>query len=259
MSETLTVKNLYASYGKTEVLHDISFDIKRGEFLCICGPNGTGKSSLLSILSGIQTENICITSADIQPSIDDIIISTLKRKDCAKRIAFMLQNETSVWNFTVKDVVLSGRYPYSINGYYSKKDNQKVLEIINDLGIENLKERLIHSLSGGEFQKVRIARSLAQEPEFLLLDEPVSNLDLVYESKLMSQLKDIARKKHIGIVASIHDINLAAKYSDKILLLPPGKAGIFGNTVEVLNINNLKETYGVDFTCQKIESFQLLQ
>lgn len=259
MSEVLLTKNLYASYGKKEILHDISIEIQRGDFVCICGPNGAGKSSLLSMLSGGENENLHIDKAEILPSVDEICISKLSRKECAKKIAYMTQTETSVWNYSVFDIVLSGRYPYSFNGHYSSEDRQKAIDVIKELEIENLVDRNVHSLSGGEFQKVRIARALTQNPEFLLLDEPCSSLDLVYESSLLFQLKEIAKNKRIGILISIHDVNLAGKFGNKVLLMPVEKKGIFGNTEEVLNLSNLSQTYGVEFICQKTESFQLLQ
>ena len=147
-----------------------------------------------------------------------------------------------------------------------------------DLSLQQFANRTIHTLSGGEFQKVRRARALAQTPKFLLLDEPAANLDYVFEPHLMQLLSDTAHSKNIGILAAVHDINLAARYADKIILLPPArtsansetsastetsasskKSVLYGSPSDIMNIDNLKYTFGVDFECKEIKSFQSLQ
>lgn len=258
MSQLLLTKKLCASYNKRQILSNVSFEIKRGEVLCICGPNGVGKSTLLKILSGLDNNSLKIDSAEIYPSLDNTKISSLKRKECARKIAYMAQLENSVWNFSVKDIVLTGRFPYTTNGNYSKEDFAKVEEVLRELEICDKGDRLVHTLSGGEFQKVRIARALCQEPEFIIMDEPASSLDFVYEPHLLDYLKKIAVRRNIGIIISIHDVNYALKYSDKLLLLCHGGQAIFGNSSEVLTTENLKMAYGVDFICKEIKSFQSL-
>lgn len=256
MSQSLTTRNLCAAYNDRQILDNISFQINKKEVLCICGPNGVGKSTLLKLLTGLKETSLKITSAEVYPSLDDVEIYSLKRKDCARKIAYMSQIENSVWNFTVRDIVLTGRFPYTKNGNYSKADYDKVEEVLAELDICDKGDRLVHTLSGGEFQKVRIARALCQEPEFLLMDEPGSSLDFVYEPVLMSYLKKIAETKNIGIIISIHDVNLALKYSDKLLLLCHGGQAIFGNSSEIITTENLKKAYGVDFICKETKSFQ---
>ena len=132
-------------------------------------------------------------------------------------------------------------------------------EIIEELNLGELKNRSVHNLSGGEFQKVRIARSLAHTPKFMLLDEPAASLDFVFEPKLMELLKNIAKSKNIGIVLSIHNVNQIENFADKVIMLPKGQKNVFGNVKDVLNEENLKLTFGVDFVCKEIKSFQLLQ
>lgn len=170
--------------------------------------------------------------------LNNLPVSSLKRKDIAKHISFLTQTETSAWNYTVEDIILSGRYSHTKNtGLFSKEDYAIVWNIIELLKINSLAKRNVYSLSGGEFQKVRIARCLAQEPDFLLLDEPVANLDFNYQNELLSLLKDIAHNgynftekannsntqtnvsKLPGIIISIHDINTAARFADKLILL----------------------------------------
>lgn len=260
----LSVKNQNASYGEKNILCGVSFDLQQGEFTCLCGPNGCGKSTLLSIMAGVNSsvnfENkIADTVSYISDDGDSLAINKMPRKQCAKILSYMQQNEYSVWNFSVFDFVLQGRFAYSKNGHYSKEDYQIVDDVLLELGLSSFKEREVHNLSGGEFQKVRIARALAQQPQFMLLDEPAANLDYVYEPQLMSLLSKISHEKKIGVLITIHDVNLANKYADKIILLPPQKNVLLGKPADIMNIENLKITFGVDFECKEVKSFQSLQ
>lgn len=257
----LSVKNLNASYGAKKILAGVSFDLQQGEFVCLCGPNGSGKSTLLSIMAGVNSAaKVDFAGVNyITDSGECVAASNLPRKECAKIISYMQQNEYSVWNFSVFDFVLQGRFAYSKNAHYSKQDYQIVENVLLELGLSSFKEREVHSLSGGEFQKVRIARSLAQTPQFMLLDEPAANLDYVFEPQLLSLLSKISHEKNIGILITIHDINLANKYADKIILLPPKKNVILGKPADIMNTENLKTTFGVDFECKETKSFQSLQ
>lgn len=264
MAGKLFCRNLTASYDEKKILNNVSIELSQGEFLCLCGLNGIGKSTLLSLLAGLPQPNLIVNDAEIYPSIvldstNDIIqVSKLSRKNCAKYISFMQQNEYSVWDFSVKDFILQGRYPYTKNGIYSKNDYEVVDSVINELSLNELKERNIHSLSGGEMQKIKIARALAQQPMFIILDEPSANLDIVFEPKLLQLLKDLTKKKNIGVLISIHDINITSEIADKICLL--NKDGLIsGKYDNIVNIENLKNTFGVDFECKEKKYFQLLQ
>ena len=206
-------------------------------------------------------------------------VSKPPRLELAKLIACLQQNEYSEWNFLVRDYVLQGRYAHSNGGHYAAADYEMVDGVLGELGLSDFSQRYIHELSGGEFQKVRLARALAQTPHFLLLDEPAANLDYVYEPHLMKLLRDTAHKKNLGVLAAVHDINLAARFADKILLLPPAvsssaapdisknsetsgsnkKSVLFGTPSDIMNTDNLKYTFGVDFECKEIKSFQSLQ
>ena len=198
-----------------------------------------------------------------QNSVD---VSKLPRREAARTIAYLQQNEYSEWNFLVRDYVLQGRYAWtkpSLFGAgpanYAAADYEVVDGVLGELGLSDFSDRYIHELSGGEFQKIRLARALAQTPRFLLLDEPAANLDYVFEPHLMQLLADTAHKKNLGILAAVHDINLAARFADKIILLPPKKSVLFGTPSDIMNTDNLKYTFGVDFECKEIKSFQSLQ
>ncbi len=253
----MNLDKLSASYGNKTILSDISLSLSQGEFVCLCGPNGAGKSTLLSILAGVPDGRLKVTGAPLP----------LRRRDLARTIAYLQQNEYSEWDFTVHDYVLQGRYAYTKYGHYTTADHKIVDDVLSELKLTQFENRNIHSLSGGEFQKVRLARALAQTPQYLLLDEPASNLDYVYEPHLMQLLSDTAHKKNLCVLAAVHDINLAARFADRIILLPPAsaipggskKSVLSGAPSDIMNTDNLKYTFGVDFECKEIKSFQSLQ
>lgn len=271
----LKIENLSASYGDKIVLSYVNFSLQQGEFICLCGPNGAGKSTLLSVMAGVPDAALKVSGGGDQMAA----FSKLPRREAARLIAYLQQNEYSEWDFIVRDYVLQGRYAYTKRTFfgagpanYTRADYEVVDGVLGELGLSDFSQRHIHSLSGGEFQKIRLARALAQNPDFLLLDEPAANLDYVFEPHLMQLLCDTAHAKNIGILAAVHDINLAARFADKILLLPPAspsanaassdmskKSVLFGTPSDIMNTDNLKYTFGVDFECKEIKSFQSLQ
>ena len=225
----LVLKNFSFEYSKNKkVLSDISFSLEPGDFVCLCGPNGAGKSTLLHALA------------------DSAAIKNVKER--AKKISFLTQNENALWDYTVFDTVLSGRFCYTGKlGNYTREDFKIAEEVIKDFGLEALSEKSVHQISGGEFQKVRLARSFAQGSEFLLLDEPLSSLDFVSSESLMNLLKEKCFEQNKAVLVSIHDINMAARFADKVLLL--GKCQnekqlcFQGSVQDVLTSENLSAVY----------------
>ena len=269
MDKELVLSGLSAYYGKKSVLKNVSLSIKQGELTCLCGPNGCGKSTLLSILAGVPDQSLKVLQGTVSqrsslqalnnPSqIDALSLHKLPRKLAAKTVAFMQQNEYSTWDFTVRELVLQGRFCHTKNGFYTKQDEELADQALRELQIEALAQRPLHSLSGGEFQKARIARAICQQADFILLDEPAANLDFVYEPWLLKKLKALAHEKEIGILLSVHDINLAASYADTLILLPLLTPPLCGKISDILNKENLKLTYGMEFECQKVNYFQSL-
>lgn len=239
---SLFIENFNACYGDKKILSDCTLSLQPGELVCLCGPNGSGKSTLLSVLAGINNSGLKISRKSsgmhngsvLKTKSDDLIsLSSLSRKQSASVISYLQQDEFSTWDFSVKDYVLQGRFCHSENANYSIEDEQIAKNAMEQTGISSLAERTIHSLSGGEFQKVRIARCLCQESMFILLDEPAANLDFVYEPKLLEQLKKIAHEQNKAILVSIHDLNLAARFADKLLLLKKGMPLVQGTVPEV--------------------------
>ncbi len=267
----LKVSKLSASYNKTPVLYDINLTLSQGEFTCLCGPNGTGKTTLLSVIAGVPDARLKVTGYIRWFDSIERDITKLSRRELARLLSYMQQNEYSEWDFTVRDYVLQGRYAYTKFGHYTDADHAIVENTLADLGLTQFIDRTIHRLSGGEFQKIRLARALAQTPRFLLLDEPAANLDYVFEPHLMSLLRETAHTKKLGVLAAVHDINLAARFADRIIMLPPAeriirlppaadkKSVLSGAPSDIMNTDNLKYTFGVDFECKEIKSFQSLQ
>ena len=250
--DSLCAKNVSAWYDEVPVLSNVCAQINAGEFTCLCGPNGSGKSTLLSILAGTTDSNLKINA-------DFLSVNGMNKKTIAQNIAFMHQSEYSTWNFSVEDLVLQGRFCHTKNGFYTDTDKTLAFQALQTLKIENLAKRNVHTLSGGEFQKVKIARALCQNPRFILLDEPAANLDFVYEPWLMKFLSELAHSQKIGILISVHNVNMISNYADSLILLPLLKPSLNGTIKEILTEENLEKTYGMKFECQKINYFQSLQ
>lgn len=233
----ISVKNISFKYEKENILDDLSFDIEYGNFISLLGINGSGKSTLLKNINKI-----------LKPSSGKIYVngkelSSIKGRDLAKNISTVNQYNDALRN-TVYDMILVGRVPHMQNGA-SKEDYKKVEQIIQKLELEKYALRNANTLSGGEFQKVVLARALAQEPKVLLLDEPTSNLDIKNQIEVMRLVSDYCKEKKIAVIVSIHDLNLALRFADKFLLLKKGKIYDYGG-IEVINNKAIVDVYGIE-------------
>ncbi len=247
--QLLKAQNLFIGYGakifdKECILQNADICVKKGEFVCLCGKNGSGKSTLLKTLAGIEKNTLkkgkITLSCNFENSQTDLF--SLKTKELAKRISFMEQTESSAWNQNVFDFILNGRYAWS-NFNYTQEDFDIVEDSAKILNIKKLLDKDIYSISGGEFQKVRIARSLAQNTDFLLLDEPSSSLDALYENELLQIFLNLASQKNKGILISIHNINKAARFSQKIALITQKKI-ITDSPQNIFTKENLECAFG---------------
>ena len=235
----LKVKEVEFSYASEPALKDVSIEVAAAEILGVVGPNGAGKTTLLRCIDRILTpQKGCIL-------LDERDIKKMNRMELAKKIGYIPQSASQVFPATVFDTVLMGRRPH-LGWRASEKDIDKVLETLHMLHIEDLAMREINELSGGQLQKVRIARALAQEPDVLLLDEPTSNLDIKHQLEVMSIIKTIVKEKGISAIMAIHDLNLAARYADRIVMMNSGKIFSAGDPASVLTRDNIKQVYGVE-------------
>lgn len=239
---TLLADDISFSYPKNDVIKKITFSLKEGDYLAVLGTNGAGKSTLLKCLSKIlkpQLGKVYINGADS---------STLKGTELAKDIAYVPQNH-DYSKKTVFDSVLLGRKPY-IKWDVSQNDIDIIEDILHLLDLESYSMRYTNELSGGELQKVIIARALAQQPKVLLMDEPTSNLDLKNQIEVLSIIKEIINTQKILAVVAMHDLNLALRFANKFLLLKEGELFAFGDAT-VLNSESIKSVYGVDVVIEE--------
>ncbi|CAD7769152.1 Cobalamin import ATP-binding protein BtuD [Candidatus Methanoperedenaceae archaeon GB37] len=239
----LKIRNLKVCYGKREVLRGVNLDVEEGELLGIIGPNGSGKTTLIRAITGvIRPEDGRITSRG-----EDL--SSWDRKTIARHIAVVPQSVSIDFEFTIEEIVLMGRTPH-LNGRENPEDYEIVRNSMRETETVHLKDRLITELSGGEIQRVIIARALAQEPEILLLDEPTSHLDIRGQVEVLHLIKKLV-KNGITALAVIHDLNLAAAYCDRIALLYNGQIMAHGRPESVLTRENIQEAFKITVTVEK--------
>ena len=238
----INIEKLNYSYGKKEVLKELSLDIDENKLTGIIGPNGCGKSTLakniIKYING-KFESFKIMDTDIRE---------LTHKKIAQLISYIPQKSIIIPNISVFDYVLLGRFPLLKNSWdnYSEQDYEIVEKNINLLNIRVLKDRNIETLSGGELQKALLARALAQEAKILLLDEPTSALDLNNAVEFMKILKNISMKKEISVIIIIHDLNLASLFCDSLIILKDGRFIEKGSPKEVINEENIKSVYNLE-------------
>lgn len=250
----LKVENISASYRERQVLDGVSFQVPDGKFLGIIGPNGAGKTTLLKVMTGIK-----------QPlagkvMLDGKALDSLSRKQIARRMAVVPQSSFIPPLFTVEDVVLMGRYPHQKSRFATtEEDCQAVEAAMRKTNTTGFRHRLVNELSGGERQEVIIARALAQEPKILMLDEPTANLDIKHQMKILGLVRELVKEGGITAVMVIHDLNLAARFCDRLILLHNRKIHSQGKHEDVLTPQNLKAAYEVEVEVDYKPSIDSLQ
>jgi iron complex transport system ATP-binding protein len=232
----LVVEELSFQYPSRKVLKDITLSLNKGECLSILGTNGVGKSTLLKCINRIlrqQSGKIVVMGEDVKG---------LSGNDLAKRIGYVSQRQNFSLS-TVFDAVLLGRKPY-IKWDITKEDLEIVHSVMKSLGLEDFALRNVDELSGGEAQKVAIARALAQQSDVLLFDEPTSNLDLKNQIEVVGIIKNIIRERQISAIVTMHDLNMASRFGDKFLFLKGGEIFNAGD-IRIITKENILEVYGV--------------
>lgn len=246
MENIIELKNITLKYGDYEVLRDISFNIKKGEFTSIIGPNGAGKSTVLKAIM----KNIELASGDI--SIKGKSIKNITHKEKACIIGFVPQEFNISFDFTVYDIVAMGRNPYIAKFKKSKFDDKKIIEeSLQKTNTYEFKDKYFNSLSGGEKQRVIIARALAQQPEILILDEATSSLDIHHQLDILELIHSLNREDGLTVLTIMHDLNLASRFSDKIVLLSKNGVIKFGTPSEVIDEQVLKNVYDMDMVVRE--------
>ena len=241
----MQIKNLCYHYkGCPEVLKDVSFEIEPGKFLAILGNNGVGKSTLLKCFNHILKPD----SGEVL--LDGTNLLTLPSREVAKQVAFVSQSIPST-QMTVHDVVMLGRRPYMKWGF-TEVDHAIVHDAMDRLDLDAMRGRFLNQLSGGEKQKVMLARALAQQPKALLLDEPTSALDIQNQYQVLKMVREICHKDNMIAVVVIHDLNLALRFCDRFLLMKDGQVYRYGDR-SVLDSEALKAAYGVNAKIVEVE------
>ena len=237
----LEVKNLYSGYDGRDILKDISFKVKNGENLCIVGPNGCGKSTLLKSIANLLEHRGSVI-------IDGKEVSSMDKKSFARKIGLMSQITQIYFPYTIYDTVSLGRYAYSKGALskLSKEDDRIILESIEKVGLLDIKDKMITELSGGQIQRVFLARVFAQDPDIILLDEPTNHLDFKHQIELLENLSEWVKKNNKIVIGVLHDLNLVQYFADNVLMIKSGKGVSYGKPEDVFKRDVLNDIYGID-------------
>ncbi|WP_144521998.1 heme ABC transporter ATP-binding protein [Bacillus pumilus] len=240
----IQVKEIKGGYGEKEVIRGISLEVKQGEFLGILGPNGSGKSTLLKMISGLLEPD----SGEVR--LSGQLVQSYRPKALAQKMAVLPQKTDQAFSFTVEETVQFGRYPYQKGWLQSvtQEDVQVVSKVMEQTGVTQFKNQSIHELSGGEQQRVYLAQALVQQPEYLLLDEPTSFLDLAYQKDLLDLIKEETTSSRLTVIGVFHDVNIASLYCDRLLLLDEGKIDMLGLPHHVLTTERINRVYKTNVT-----------
>lgn len=233
----IEVRNISFFHGKRPVLRDVSFDVPPGECVGVLGNNGAGKSTLLTCLNRVRVP------ASGKVRIDGRDVLAMNREECARLISYVAQ-KNEAGQSTVFDTVLLGRSPH-VGWRTGARDVAVCADMLERLGISHLGMRPLAQLSGGELQKVMLARALVQEPRLLLLDEPTSNLDPRNQHEMLRLVKDMARERQISVIMVIHDLSLALHFCDKFLFVKDGTVFRYGDA-SIIQEDTLRQVYGIE-------------
>ncbi|WP_024818524.1 iron ABC transporter ATP-binding protein [Arthrobacter sp. 31Y] len=242
----ITVRNVTKRYAGTTVLDDVSCEIPRGGITSIIGPNGAGKSTLLSLISRLQP----MDAGGV--SVAGLDVTATPSRELAKTMAILRQENHLTMRLTVRDLVAFGRFPHS-GGRPTVEDLEHVDEAIRQLDLTSMADKFVDELSGGQRQRAYIAMVLAQDTEYLLLDEPLNNLDMKHSVEMMRLLRRLADELGKTIVLVVHDINFASCYSDTILAMKNGRLIHQGTPSDIMRAGMLYDVYDIDIRIEEID------
>jgi len=245
----LEVNGIEFSYDSKPTLEDVSFSVERGEVVTLLGPNGVGKTTLLKCLNKIlepKGGSVMIDGADLH---------NMGRRETAKKIGYVPQRG-DVSRTTVFDAVLLGRRPH-IDWDATEKDLRITSRVIELMGLKEMALRYVDEISGGEYQLVQIGRALAQQPDVILMDEPTSSLDISNQHMIMKTVRKIVQRNDMAAVMTIHDLNLAVRYSDKFVMMHGGRIFAAGGH-EVITPGNIRSAYHIDTFVERINGIPVI-
>lgn len=241
----IEVKNIVKKYGNKTVVDNVNLNIKKGTITSFIGPNGAGKSTVLSMISRI------IPRDQGEIFIDGKEVAQWDSRELAKKISILKQVNQINIRLTIRELISFGRFPYS-GGRLTKEDWQHVDEAIRYMKLEDIQHKFLDQLSGGQRQRAYIAMTLAQDTEYILLDEPLNNLDMKHSVDIMKTLRQLVDELGKTVIIVIHDINFASCYSDQIVVLKDGKLAKEGDVDEIINKDVLEDIYDLEFDIENI-------
>ena len=242
----LVVEQVKFRYTEQMIIDGLSLELRSGELLVLLGANGAGKTTLLRLIA----QHVKLESGLI--SLDDRDLRKLSRRKLAQQIALMPQQENRSSMLTVLDVVSLGRMPHC--GWFSplsKADHHRVDEAIKATGLDSLRARSILELSGGEWRRMILARAIAQDASVLILDEPIAGLDLKYQYEVLDQVRCLTKRNQLVTVVTMHDLNMASMFADRVAILHEGKLLAIGQAKDVLTSDLIRQAFGVDVSVVK--------
>ncbi|MBO4646391.1 MAG: ABC transporter ATP-binding protein [Bacteroidales bacterium] len=234
------LENVTFSYSQKPVLSALDLTVPEGDFCAIVGPNGSGKTTLLKLMAGL------LKPQQGRVSTNGKNIAGLSPMEMAKMISYVPQHQDVVFDFTVFDTVMMGRNPYQNRWTDASESDVKVVrEVLEQTGLAHLSNRMLSHLSGGECQRVMIARAMAQQTPVMLLDEPLSNLDVGYRFEVMDVLRELNRKQHATVIIILHDFSFVSQYATSTLMLHGNGEHRYGTTREILNNDHIRHAFGL--------------
>ncbi|MFS0615995.1 ATP-binding cassette domain-containing protein [Lederbergia ruris] len=246
----IQVLNLTKMYGKKRVVEDVTVDIQPGQITSFIGPNGAGKSTLLSMVSRLL-------DADTgEVLVDKNNVKGMKSGDFSKKVSILKQSNYMNVRLTVRELVSFGRFPYS-KGRLNDIDQKKIDEAIDYMVLRDIQDQYLEELSGGQRQRAFIAMVIAQDTDYILLDEPLNNLDMKHSVQIMKILRRLVDDLGKTVVIVLHDINFASVYSDRIVALKNGRVVKDGPTHEIIQSESLKEIYDMDIPIQQLNNCRI--
>lgn len=246
----IVARNLTKTYGNTPVVRDVSLDIARGGLTSIIGPNGAGKSTLLGLLSRL----LPATSGSVH--VDDLDIARAPSDVLARRLSILRQDNLITARLTVRELVAFGRFPHS-KGRLTAEDKRRTDDVIRYLGLEDLSDRFLDEMSGGQRQRAFVAMVLCQDTDYVLMDEPLNSLDMRHAAGMMKLVRKIADELRKTFVLVLHDINFASTYSDRIVAMREGEIVKHGSPSDIMQSHVLREIFDIDIPIHEIDGRKL--